>query len=100
MFAPLRLGCVALLYVALVAAPAAAATAIGKVDRVQGEALGTVDGATSSLSLDVTVFAGEVVATGADARVALILEDGTTLTVGENASLTLDDFVYRPAGET
>ena len=88
------------LFLMLFAAEAAAATAIGKVDRVQGKAQGTVDGATSTLAAQASVFAGEAIATGADARLALTFDDGTTLTLGENASLTLDDFVFRPAGET
>ena len=100
MFGPLRLSRVLLLYLSFVAGPASAATDIGKVDRVQCEARGTIDGATSALSVDATVFAGEAISTGADARLALTLADGTTLTLGERASLTLDDFIFRPAGET
>lgn len=70
----------------------------GSVSRVQGAAFGVVDGARQQLDLGAQVYVGEAVATGADARLAVTLADGTLLTLGENASLTLDTFVYDPAG--
>ena len=91
--------CVGLLLV-FISLPAVAATAIGKVDRMQGTCQGTVDGTTQNLTRDSTVFANEVITTGPDARLALTFDDGTTLTVGEKARLSLDEFVFRPAGES
>ena len=81
-------------------APATAATAIGKVDRVQGDCTGIVEGAAQTLVAAAAVFPDEPIATGADARLALSFDDGTTLTLGENASLVLDTFVYAPEGES
>jgi hypothetical protein len=41
---------------------------------------------------------GEAIATGSGARLAIALADGTSLTLGENASLTIDAYVYAPDG--
>jgi hypothetical protein len=76
--------------------PAAAATPIGKVSRVQGEAVGTVEGLTRPIAADDPVYLDEHVSTGANARLELTFDDRTVLTVGERATLRLDGFVYRP----
>jgi hypothetical protein len=70
----------------------------GAISRVQGTAFGVVEGARQQLTEGGQVYVGEAIATGADARLAVTLADGTSLTLGENASLTLDAFVYDPAG--
>ncbi len=88
-----------LLVLILAAFPATAyADPIGKVDRVQGDATGTSDGATAALGAGSPVSLNEILATGADARLALTLDDGTALTLGERARLAIDRFVYNPAG--
>lgn len=86
----------ALLFLGLLGAPAVAQEAIGAVSRIQGEANGTVEGATQALSLNSSVFLNEVVATGSDARLEVTFADGTQLTLGERAEMTLDTFVYDP----
>lgn len=80
--------------------PAAAQVAIGTAERIQGDVRGTVAGAEQPVAAGSAIFLNQVIATGADARAALRLEDGTTLTVGENAEVTLDAFVYDPAGKS
>jgi hypothetical protein len=84
--------------IALVAAAnaASAATAIGKVTRIQGDATGTVEGVRHAIAGEDAVYLDEGVTTGIDARLELTLDDATVLTVGENASLRLDAFIYRP----
>ncbi|MEJ0012761.1 MAG: FecR domain-containing protein [Bauldia sp.] len=74
------------------------AEAIGSITRVAGAAVGVVDGARQTLAAGNPVYLGEAIATGADGRLAVTLADGTALTVGENANLTVDTFVYNPAG--
>lgn len=74
--------------------------AIGSVSRIQGESHGTVNGATEALSLDSSVFLDEVVTTGEEARLEVTFADGTQLTLGERAEMTLDTFVYDPSGGT
>jgi hypothetical protein len=78
---------------------AAAATAIGKVTRLQGAAEGTVEGVRRRLSADDPVHLDEAIATGDGARLELALDDASVLTIGENATLTLDAFVYNAGGE-
>ena len=48
------------------------------------------------LRVGTDVQANEVITTAADDRAHLMFLDGTTLTVGPNAQLTIDKFVYDP----
>ena len=48
------------------------------------------------LRIGIDVQANEVVRTGATDRAHLVFLDGTSLTVGPNARLTIDKFVYDP----
>ena len=75
----------------------AAQDAIGTVSRIQGEASGTFGGATRALTLNVPVMLNETVTTGAAARLEVTFKDNTRLTLGENARLTLDRYVFNPA---
>ncbi len=77
--------------------PAAAQQAIGAVSRIQGRASGVHNGATEALGLKSSVFLKEVVSTGDAARLEVTFTDGTRLTLGEKAKLTLDTFVFNPA---
>jgi hypothetical protein len=81
----------------LLGGSAAAEDSIGAVDKLQGEATGTLSGETNSLAPATTVFLNEIVATGSEARLEIGFEDETTLTLGEQAKMTLDSFVYAPA---
>jgi hypothetical protein len=79
------------------AGQAAAQQAIGAVSRIQGEARGTHNGATEALRLRSSVYPDEVVSTGQAARLEVTFTDGTKLTLGEKAELTLDTYVFDPA---
>lgn len=76
----------------------AAAAVIGSVSKVQGFAVGLSEGASRTLAAKAPVHQDEVVTTGNGARVEITFEDGTKLTVGEKAKLTIDSYVYRPRG--
>jgi hypothetical protein len=76
---------------------AAAQQAIGAVSRIQGKASGTHGGATEALALRSSVFLNEVVSTAEAARLEVVFTDGTRLTLGEKAKLTLDTFIFDPA---
>lgn len=73
---------------------------VGNVDRVQPQATATYDAETRTLDVDNEVFYEDLLETGAGARLAVTLADGTDLTLGENASLRIDSFVYLPEGRT
>jgi hypothetical protein len=88
-----------LLFLALTILPAfaaEAATPIGVVSRLQGDGTGAMAGQTTALAAGAAVYLDERIATGAEARLELTFDDGTVLTVGEKAALTLDTYLYRP----
>jgi hypothetical protein len=74
----------------------AAQETIGTVSRIQGEASGARGGIVQALGLNASVFLNETVSTGAAARLELTFKDNTQLTLGENAKLTLDRYVFNP----
>jgi hypothetical protein len=78
---------------------AAAQQAIGAVSRIQGTASGMHGGATEALGLRSSVFLNEVVSTADAARLEVTFVDGTRLTLGEKAKLTLDSYVFNPAAD-
>ena len=75
----------------------AAQEEIGTISRIQGEATGTRGGATRTLGLNASVILNETVSTRATARLEVTFKDNTRLTLGENAKLTLDRYVFNPA---
>lgn len=75
---------------------AAAQEAIGSVSRIQGEGSGMRGSAIRSLAPNASVFLNEVVSTGKAARLEITFKDKTQLTLGENAKLILDRYVYNP----
>src|SRR5690242_20735913 len=44
------------------------------------------------------VFMGELIETEDESAVVILFADGSKLTIGENARLTIDNFVYNPGG--
>jgi hypothetical protein len=87
----------AMFCVGLAAGTAPAQEAIGTVSRIQGDASGTRGGATQALGLNASVLVNESVSTGASARLEITFKDNTRLTLGENARLTLDRYIFNPA---
>ena len=84
------------LLASLACAPVRAQEAIGSVSRIQGEASGTRGGATQALGLNAQVLVNESVSTGAAGRLEITFKDNTRLTLGENAKLTLDRYIFNP----
>lgn len=85
----------------LVAAGVTSATAgdprtIGAVEKVQGSADASRAGTSRQLSARDAIVFGDRLRTGAEARLAVQLDDETKLTLGENAGITIDRFVYNP----
>jgi hypothetical protein len=93
------LGAVALiLFLPPMMAPAAAR--VGVTSATNGDPLGRPPGETERvLRIGIDVQANEVVTTKDNDRAHLLFLDGTSLTVGPNAQLTIDKFVYDPQGK-
>ena len=70
---------------------------IGHVSRVQNTASVARSGHETALQIDAPLHLDDTVMTPADARLEITFVDGTTLTLGEKASITLDSYVYSPA---
>ena len=86
----------ALVLLAALAAPVMAGPAVGGVSRIEGSGTGEIEGKEEALAAASTIFLDEIVSTAAAARVEITFEDTTLLTLGENASVTIDSFVYDP----
>jgi hypothetical protein len=92
----LRIGVIAALIALASLGQASAATAVGKIGRVQGEATGLLDASPIAVKVGAPVHLDETVKTGTGARLEIVFVDGTTFTVGEKSSVKIDKFVYDP----
>jgi hypothetical protein len=93
--------CVVLSSLALVAAalaePAVAQSRVGVTSATSGGPTGKPPTeAERVLHVGIDVQANEIVTTGADDRAHLLFLDGSSITVGPQARLTIDKFVYDP----
>jgi hypothetical protein len=75
-----------------------AAERVGQVLRIKGSCEIETDGQRRPLQTASPVHRLDVVTTGADARLVVELDDGTVLTLGENAELKIDEFVFNRPG--
>ncbi len=84
--------------VAAVATPApAAAQEVGEVSRLSGRAAIVRSGRRGPAATEQPVFFQDRAETGAASRLALALIDGSEVTLGENASVVVDRFLFDPA---
>lgn len=75
-----------------------AAARVGVTAGAEGDPMGKPPGeAERVLRVGTDVQPNEVITTASNDRAHLVFLDGTTLTVGPNAQLTVDKFVYDPA---
>jgi Ca2+-binding RTX toxin-like protein len=71
--------------------------AIGAVESIEGEALVIhPDGSEELLDKGSPVFQGDIVKTGPDGAVLIVFIDDTTFSLGENASMVLDELIFDP----
>ena len=78
-----------------------AAARVGVTSATDGDPLGKPPTeAERVLRIGIDVQANEVITTNTRDRAHLVFLDGTSLTVGPNAQLTIDRFVYDPATKT
>jgi len=72
--------------------------AIGRVTDLNGEV--TVihaDGTRTTLQMGDAVLLGDILETGLEAGVGILLADGASLAMGEDARMVLDEMVYDPS---
>jgi hypothetical protein len=71
---------------------------IGRVDTVTGTVTAQhVDGTVETLTQGSSVYARDMLATNAGAKVALVFADKTTFALGESGQMRLDEMIYDPA---
>lgn len=81
--------------------PVTATAKVGVTSAAEGDPRGRPPSeAERVLRVGVDVQANEVITTDANDRAHLMFLDGTSLSVGPNAQLTIDKFVYDPATKT
>lgn len=81
--------------------PVAATAKVGVTSAAEGDPRGKPPSEVERvLRVGVDVQANEVITTQANDRAHLMFLDGTSLSVGPNAQLTIDKFVYDPATKT
>ncbi len=78
-------------------ADAAAQVVAGTIERQRGDATRIVAGDAFPLAPQGWVYVGDTITTGRDARVIIRFNDSSTLTLGENANIDIDELVYDPA---
>jgi hypothetical protein len=92
---------VALLFVGIACClPAQAQQAAGQVERQKGTASRSTASTTSDLAQSSQVFVGDEISTGPGARILIVFDDESKLTMGENARITINQFVYAPGGSS
>jgi hypothetical protein len=86
---------------AAASATASAQSRVGVTSATSGDPLGKPPAqAERVLRVGVDVQANEAITTGINDRAHLLFLDGSSLTVGPQARLTIDKFVYDPAAKT
>ena len=90
----------AFLLALLVAAPSSGAQEVGAVTRVQGRAVAERGAQVLTLNAEAPVIRDDRLVTGEAARLEVLLQGDTTLTLGENGALVLDDLVVTPTEST
>ncbi len=94
---PIALGFLLALLVGL-SGEAFAAERVGQILRIKGSCEVESEGQRRPLQTASPVHLLDVVKTGANARLVVELDDGTVLTLGENAELKIDEFVFNKPG--
>ena len=84
----------------LVAAPSSGAQEVGAVTRVQGRAVAERGAQVLTLNAAAPVIRDDRLVTGEAARLEVLLQGDTTLTLGENGALVLDGLVVTPTEST
>ncbi len=90
--------CAAVVFAALVGSSDAQQnrTRVGFVNKVQADARLVFNGASRKAGIGIAVFVDDEVQTGAKSRLEITFKDNSVITVGANAKLKIDKFVFNP----
>src|SRR5262245_23515075 len=95
------LGTTALAFVSSPFIVGEASAKVGVTSGADGDPLGKPPNENERvLRIGIDIQANELVTTGTTDRAHLVFLDGSSLTVGPNAQLTIDKFVFDPATKT
>lgn len=83
----------------LTMSPAGAADPIGLVKTLSGTANVDRAGAVQPLTAGADVFASDVLLTGGGGSLGITFRDDTTLSMGPNGRMAMEDFAFDPARE-
>lgn len=75
---------------------AAAQTVAGVIDTLKGSATATQGGTKRALAKGGEVYQGDSISVAGRGALRVRFKDDTTLDVGENSTVTIDEFVYDP----
>ena len=95
-----RIAVIAMVVLAGLSGDADALDRIGVASVVKNEVSGTISGNTRVIGIGAQIFQNEVVTTGPNSSAQLLFRDQTTLTIGADARISLDRFVYNPQTRT
>jgi hypothetical protein len=70
---------------------------VGAVDKIQAHVEATQAGQIRALVVNSDVYFRDRCHSGEGARLQATLKDGTQLTLGQNATLVVDEFIYDPS---
>ena len=80
--------------------PVQAQQVAGQIERQKGTASRSAAAGTINLVQGARVYVGDEIRTGSGARLQIRFDDKSMLTLGENAHITIDEFVYAPSGDS
>ena len=89
------LACIAMTF-ALAAPAHAAGPSVGMVSKAQNAATVVTDGNAVTAKVGTVVHMQDSVQTGSDGRLEVTFRDGTKVTLGGNASIVIDKYVFDP----
>ncbi len=69
---------------------------IGKVKTAKGEVLVVHDGQESPMAVGDKFYQNDIIKTGKESSVGVILEDNTVLSLGSQSEIAIDEYVFSP----
>lgn len=85
-----------LLVLALMIAPPALASNVGSIKNVEGPAWIMRDGMKIPAEAGLRLVIGDVMKTGGDGAMGVILHDDTIISMGPRSEMVLSEFIFKP----